>query len=503
MPVKIYKILIVDDDDEFRKQVGFGLRDIEPLHYLMESAADVPALWDKLNGKDAEYDLLLLDLALDKKRPDDVNVGLDLIPAIRQKRPDLPIVVVTNRPEPRSVVIAMQRGARDFLPKNEWDNELWDKKLSTIIEAQDREEKMQEEIKEIKAKTEWEHPPEFPLLGVSSQMENLRKMLKLLAEEPDVTVLITGESGVGKNVAARFLHHNSTARRKAPFEEIHITHFTDDTLARELFGSMKGSYTDASADFKGRLHQADKGVAFLDEIGDLGERSQAMLLQFLQSKTIRPLGGANDIKLNVQIVAATNKTLRKEIEEGRFRADLYQRLKMQPLEIAPLRERREDIWVLLKHFFDLEDAELRRLIDPATLRILTETYHWEGNVRELYHCVGQMKRTQRMRGLSTITPECLPEEILFPVIPNAVPSRQTIAPVTERKMNLEEENALNTLTHYERALRENSGRKSATAESLGTTSDLILYNLKQFYKKYPGILDGYPLILKHYKTVRD
>ncbi|MFN0037019.1 MAG: sigma-54-dependent transcriptional regulator [Saprospiraceae bacterium] len=506
MQVKNYKILIVDDDDDFRRQVGFGLRAIEPMHYIIETAADEPALWQHLNAKDADYDLILLDLALDKDRPDDVSVGLNLILPICQKRPDIPIVVITNRPEPKSVVTAMQRGAKDFLPKNEWDNELWDKKLGAIIKAQNLQEEnadIKQEIKEIKARTEYENPPGFPLLGVSPQMESLRRMLKMLAEEPDVTVLITGETGVGKNVAARFLHHNSTARRKAPFEEIHITHYTDEVLASQLFGAMKGSYTDAKTDIKGRLHLADMGVAFLDEIGDLGERSQAMLLQFLQSKTIRPLGGSKDIQLDVQIVAATNKDIRREIAEGRFRSDLYQRLKMQPIEIAPLRERREDIWVLLLHFFGMGEPDLRKLLEPAAARILTEEYNWEGNVRELYNAVGRMKREQRMRGLSAITPECLPEEILNPIAPNISTTRSATAAPADRKMSMDEENARNTLAHYERALKENNGRKAATAESLGTTGDLILHYLKQFKKKHPGILKDYPLILKHYKTVRD
>lgn len=500
MPVNNYKILIVDDDPGFRAQVAFGLRK----HYEFESAPDTTALWQKLNAANAAYDLILLDLALDETN--DVNVGLDLIKPIQQLRADIPIVVATNRPDYKSSVIAMKNGAKDFFAKNEWDSDLWDLKLRAVIEKQSLEKENADiklQIKEIKAQTEYENPPNFPLLGISPQMEHLRKTLKAVADTPNMTALITGETGVGKGVAARFLHHNSRTRRGGPFEEIHITHYGDEVLAGLLFGAMKGTYTDAKTDIKGRLHMADKGVVFLDEIGDLGERSQSMLLQFLNSKTIRPLGGAKDIPLDVQIVAATNKNLRQEIAEGRFRLDLFQRLKVQPIEIPPLRERREDIWVLLRHFFGIGDRELHNLIEPEVIRMLEE-YHWEGNVRELENTVQSMIIQQKIFELPKITPKCLPTEILNPVTTSVftVSPQSTVPANTNRKMSLDEENARNTLAHYERALKENNGRKASTAEALGTTSDLMLYNLKQFHKKYPGILDSFPLILKYYKTVR-
>jgi DNA-binding NtrC family response regulator len=493
MPVNNYKILIVDDDPSFRAQVAFGLRK----HYEFESAPDTTTLWQKLNAANADYDLILLDLALDASN--DVNVGLDLIKPIQQLRADIPIVVATNRPDYKSSVIAMKNGAKDFFAKNEWDSDLWDMKLRAVIEKQS----LEEEIKEIKARTEYENPPNYPLLGISPQMEHLRKTLKAVADMPKMTALITGETGVGKGVAARFLHHNSRTRRDGPFEEIHITHYGDDVLAGLLFGAKKGAYTDAKTDIKGRLHMADKGVVFLDEIGDLGERSQSMLLQFLNSKTIRPLGGDKDIPLDVQIVAATNKNLRQEIAEGRFRLDLFQRLKVQPIEIAPLRERREDIWVLLRHFFAMSDRELRNLLEPEVVRLL-EDYHWEGNVRELENTVQSMVLQQQVFELPRITPKCLPKEILKPASTSllVVEPRLAVSVNSDRKMSLDEENARNTLTHYERALKDNNGRKAPTAQALGTTGDLMLYNLKQFHKRYPGILDDFPTIIKYYKTVR-
>lgn len=478
------RVFLIDDDLSFHRQLKFEMQDFE-----IDGVASEARIFTRLY-EDRNFDLILLDLVLDPESND--RVGLELLPKILNAFPKIPIIVVTNDKKSRQE--ALRGGASDYLQKSDYDPESWAHRFATIIEN-----------RELKRRNEIDDPPESPFIGVSPQIKQIKKTLKTLADDSELTVLITGETGVGKGVAARFLHYNSSLRNMQPFEEIHISNIAPDLIPSELFGAKKGSFTGAVDDIKGRLHSADKGIVFLDEIGDLDLQNQVRLLQFLQNKTIRPIGTLKDIKLDVQIVAATNKNLREEVASGNFRADLYQRLKVFPIEIPPLRERREDIMPLMVYFFKLSESEVLNIIDAPVVNTLVNAYNWEGNTRELENAVKRMRTMQRVLELTKITAECLPEEIqgimnrrFVPVAPQE--KTESFVPKPS-DMTLEQLTAWNTLEAYEKALTENMGIKSRMAETLNTKPDLILYRLKTICSDFPGFIDCFPMIKKYYKTI--
>jgi DNA-binding NtrC family response regulator len=459
---KNYKVLIVDDDPAFHQEMRYAFR----RNYDIEGAIGVEQMYQKLDDI-TPIDLILLDLVLDDSTKE--KIGLDLIPILQEKVRGIPIIIVTNDKTVDTVVQAMRLGAKSFLPKDNFDYDAWDKLFLDIIEGSQlkRDNKvLKQQLEAIEAEYIYRNPPDFPLLGNSPQMEHIRRTLKTVANEPDLTVLITGETGVGKSIAARFLHYNSIDRRDKPFEEILISNIPESLLESTLFGARKGTFTGATENIKGRLHMADNGIVFLDEIGDLNLDNQLKLLQFLQTKKIRPVGSEKDIKLDVQIVAATNKNLREEVNKGHFREDLYQRLKVFPIEIPPLRERREDIIPLLVHFMELDRVgELDDKLTPRAKKILTEECNWVGNIRELENSVKFMRVQARVRGLDLINVECLPPEVRGNTEHKARQSNHVEQPHISTANNpnsvahlsVDEQNTWITLSAIEKALREKTG----------------------------------------------
>ena len=503
---KNYRILIVDDEPEFHQEIRYAFR----RNFAFEGAIGIQQLEKKLKEYN-NFDLVLLDLVLDNTEK---KIGLELLPYLREKLPNVPIIIVTKDEKTDTIVEAMKVGADDFLPKRDFKLEIWKEKFTKLIEISKQNKNLKQELKQAKAKLEYVNPKESPLIGSSPQIEHIRKTIKILADEPDLTVLITGETGVGKGVAARFLHFNSQTRSQDPFEEIHISNIPKSLMESTLFGARKGTFTGADKDIKGRLHMADKGIVFLDEIGDLDLENQRKLLQFLQTKTIRPIGSHQDIQLDILIVAATNKNLREEIAKGNFREDLYQRLKVYPIEIPPLRERREDIVDLLVHFMKLDSADHLDLeLAPDTKQILLEEYSWIGNVRELENTVRNMKLKQKVHGTSRITMECLPDEITNPQI--QVSGLVTLQSQTQPKelkvaknngkpagLNFKQENDWNTLAAIEKALIEKNGVKKDVASMLKMGSDDHLrYKIKKLYMKHHPWFEHFPKIQEKYQRI--
>lgn len=501
-----YKILIADDDREFHRQVRYAFRK----NYEFEGAETIPDLQEKLQ-KNVNYDLILLDLIFNNVTKE--KIGLEWITKIIASHPSLPIIVATNENDIEIVVEAMNRGAKSFLYKESYDNEKWNKTFQeTIRNAKLTQEnnQLKQTLTQVKEEYEYINPPNDPLIGSSAQMDHVRRSLKILSGKPDKPVLITGETGVGKGVAARFLHYNSLSRKKQPFEDIYISNIPKSLMESTLFGAKKGTFTGAVQDIKGRLHLADKGIVFLDEIGDLDSENQIKLLQFLQSKTIRPIGFNQDIKLDVHIIAATNKNLREEVKKGNFREDLYQRLKVFPVEIPPLRERREDILDLLLHFLQLRRKEdLNTLFDAQVQHIFLETYDWVGNIRELENTIESSKHQQEVLGTDKITFECLPEDIrtfqkhqiAFPSTDVPVSTMPTTLPVNnDSHFDLEEQKAWTTLDAIEKALLAKNGAKGDAAILLGyESSDHIRYRVNSIYKNSPHLLKQFPVICRKYK----
>lgn len=519
MPKKNYHILIIDDEIEWHQDMRLAFQQ----SHVFDGADNVEKLRIVLK-KRPPYDLILLDLVLDPQKPKERS-GLSLIPEIRQYYPETPIVVVTNDSKIDAIWEAGKRGAADFLYKGDFNPEEWNQKFDHVVDnslLKKRYHNLRKKVDEYKAEYEYINSTDNPLIGISDQMETIRRTLKTVANMPNLTVLITGETGVGKGAAARFLHANSNQRANKPFVEIHIANITPTLLESTLFGALKGTFTDAKEDKIGLLQAADKGIVFLDEIGYLPLEAQVKLLQFLQEKTIRPLGAHNEIKLDVQIVAATNKILREEVANGKFLKDLYQRLKMFPIEIPPLRERREDIMPLMEHFFKLPMSRIEEKFVPGILPLLVEEYDWEGNVRELRNAIEYMEVQQEVKSLDKITFDCLSEEIqefrkkskLHPNKPfyneltvsgNPIePHKETESPNANSIFSKEEQIAIIELSAIERELKEKNGVKKDVAKALGlSTSDLIKYRIDTYLGKFPQLSERFPEIRKRYPKLFD
>jgi len=387
-----YNILVVDDEPEFHTDLKMALG----RSFVFDKALDAAGMYKKLNSFD-NYDLILLDLALDGKDP---SIGLDLIPDLKKRSPDIPIIVVSMESKVDIVVEALKRGETDYLPKKELDFDLWYEKFNMTIEAKKRNKKPSPVIPE--------QPQSYPFIGESAQIKEIKSMLKKLSESPHVPVLITGETGVGKEVAAFYLHGESV-RRKAPFIAVNLSAILESMLDSELFGHKKGSFTDAEFDREGYFRQANGGVLLLDEIGDISAHIQIKLLRLLQTREFRPLGWDKDLPFDIHILAATHRNLPEAVKKEKFRADLYYRLNGAEVHIPPLRERREDIPLIIRHYLSQSEQDIS--IIPSAVMDIFLRYPWPGNIRELVNTIESMLIKRSIFNREKIGLDCLPKSI--------------------------------------------------------------------------------------------
>ncbi|MEM1215757.1 MAG: sigma-54 dependent transcriptional regulator [Bacteroidota bacterium] len=504
---KNYHILIVDDDPEFHQQVRYVFR----RQFEFSGAVEEQQLFHKLSAG-TPYDLLLLDLVFDHSED---KKGLDLIPELKRRFPNLPVIVVTADRSIDTVVEAMKRGAKNFLVKDDFDYDYWLEKFVTVIEdsrLKEENKALRDEVKRHRARGE----EEYPFIGTSPQIKEIKRVLKLVSEAPDITVLITGETGTGKEVAARYLHQHG-ARSDRPFQAVNLSAIQDTLLESTLFGHRKGAFTGAARDMEGYFSQANSGILMLDEIGDIDQNIQIKLLRFLETKLIRPVGSDNDIKLDVQVVTATHRNLAEAVAAGRFRADLYQRLKAMIVELPPLRARREDIPLLLRHYFAVDDLDsvLSAEVQDALLG-----YSWIGNIRELKNAVSHMELRARIQDKRIIDEYCLPTEIVqgatapstYPTTP-APPGTGVYAPAANptltpgptalpRTQSIDEEHALIDLERIEKLLIQKNRVKRDVAIAVGLeNTDNLRYRIKKHYDKHPHLFVNFPAISQSYRRI--
>jgi two-component system nitrogen regulation response regulator NtrX len=353
------KILIIDDEPGIRRTLASILEDEKYHVFTIEDAlAGLEIL-----GRE-HIDLVFLDVLLPKLG------GMEALERIRREWPEIEVVVISGHANVDMAVRAVKLGAFDFLEKP-----LSLDKVLTICRNVLNLQKLREENRVLKKNT----PPPDEIIGTSDGITRVKALIKQAAAS-DARILITGENGTGKEMAARAIHQGSSRMDRA-FVELNCAAIPDTLIESELFGHEKGAFTGAVANRKGRFEQADGGTLFLDEIGDMSLQAQSKVLRAIQEQRIERLGGEKTIDTDVRIVAATNKDLEAECAAGRFRQDLYFRLNVIPIRIPPLRERPEDVPLLLFHFLKtlgLEDAGF----DPEALEILA-SYEWPGNVREL------------------------------------------------------------------------------------------------------------------------
>lgn len=364
------RILIVDDSAGIRQSLG---------ELLDDQGFRVVAVGSGLEAREQlareSFEMAFLDLVL----PD--SDGLDLLEDVHRDYPALPVVVISGQANIDAAVKATRLGAYDFLEKPLSSSRL----LVTLQNALERT-RLSRRLEALTHQVErrWE------LIGDSTTMLRLKTDLRRAAAS-DSRILLMGENGTGKELAARLLHRHS-ARAKNPFVEVNCAAIPEELIESELFGHVKGSFTGASADRAGRFEQASTGTLFLDEVADMSLKTQAKVLRVLQEQRFERVGGSASIQVDVRVIAATNKNLQEEIKQARFREDLFFRLAVIPIEIPPLRERHDDIPLLIEYFLAHYARELgrkpKRLEAIAMARL--RDYAWPGNVRELRNLVERL-----------------------------------------------------------------------------------------------------------------
>lgn len=366
-------ILVVDDDAGIRTVVRQALQRAGHLVRTTDSAA---GLWKLI--EEGVGDVLVTDVLLP-----DAN-GLDMIPLVTARRPDLPVVVMSAQNTLSTAVRATEQGAFDYLPKPFDLNELT-RTVQSAFESKGAQNRSQNQAEEGE---------QLPMIGRSAAMQEVYRTLARVIPT-DLTVMVLGESGTGKELVARALH-DLGPRRTGPFVAINMAAIPRELIETELFGHERGAFTGAAVRSTGRFEQAQGGTLFLDEIGDMPMDAQTRLLRVLQSGEFMTVGGARALKADVRIVAATHKDLRRLIDAGMFREDLYYRLNVVPIRLPPLRGRREDIPELARHFLDRAASEglPRKTLDASAVAWLMEQ-GWPGNVRELENAMRRLAALAR------------------------------------------------------------------------------------------------------------
>lgn len=447
------KILVVDDDQ--------GMREFMEIMLTQEgydvTAADNPVKAINLCRKTA-FDLVITDLKMPKID------GIEFLKTIKDHRPETIVILITAYASGETAVNAMKEGAYDYVEKGGSIEEL--KKI--VRQALLKNGLVNEASAPKKEAAEVEF---FGMIGSSREMLKVFTTIKKVADTP-ANILILGESGTGKELVARAIHANSS-RAKMPFMAINSGGIPENLLESELFGYMKGSFTGAYADRAGLFELARGGTIFLDEIGELPPVLQVKLLRVVQEKTFRRIGGGEDIKVDVRIISATHQNLKERVKKGEFREDLYFRLNVIPIHMPPLRERREDIPLLTKHFIEKYAREFGkevRMISSYAMELLMQ-YPFPGNIRELENII---ERGVAMESSNIILPENL---VLSDQAEEDGKEPDLDIPDAGLDLNVQLEKFERKI--IEKALQKTKGSKTKAAELLGVTFDSLRYRIEK------------------------
>ena len=366
------KILIIEDEASIRRVLTKIISE-ESDTYQVEEAEDGLHGIEKI--KDNDYDLVLCDIKMPKMD------GVEVLEKAKKIKPEIPFVMISGHGDLDTAVNTMRQGAFDYISKPPDLNRL----LNTVRNALDRKVLVVEN-KRLKKKVS----KNYEMIGESDAITHIKEMIEKVAAT-DARVLITGPNGTGKELVAHWLHEKSD-RSSSPLIEVNCAAIPSELIESELFGHVKGSFTGANKDRAGKFEAANNGTIFLDEIGDMSLSAQAKVLRALQENKIQRVGSDRDIKVNVRIVAATNKDLKKEIKEGRFREDLYHRLAVILIKVPALNDRRNDIPLLIHHFSQKiasQQGVAKKEFSSEAIALLQE-YDWTGNIRELRNVVERL-----------------------------------------------------------------------------------------------------------------
>jgi DNA-binding NtrC family response regulator len=451
--MKKKKILIVDDEHLIRWSFS---KKLESWGYFPETAS---------NGKEAitlmnnfNPDLVLLDLNLP-----DIN-GIQLLKEIKSLNASIPVIIITAYGTIEQAVKAIREGAYDFITKPvNYEN------LQNTIKNALEIQTLKEEITFYKEREKKESSLE-KIVGESKALKDAMELALKGAKSEVSVILLLGESGTGKELFARYIHYNSS-RANGPFVAINCSAIPENLLESELFGHERGAFTDAKTQKKGLFEIADGGTIFLDEIGEMPLSLQSKILRVFEESSFRRIGGVQDIKVDVRIISASNQNLEIACDEGRFRWDLYYRLNVFPIYLPPLRERKEDILPLTKHFIEIYNLKFRKNIKGVTKEAeeLLLKYNWYGNVRELRNVI---ERAMILENSDFLTPA----NLYLPVLKSSLSKSEVISKLLESGLKLEDmEKAM-----IEEALRKCNGNQRKAAEILGIGRDALRYKIKKF-----------------------
>ncbi|MGQ9645234.1 MAG: sigma-54-dependent transcriptional regulator [Thermodesulfobacteriota bacterium] len=448
------RVLIVDDEENFRHMLSVILK---KEGYDVEAASNGEEALEKLTL--SPYDQVLCDIRMPKMD------GLDFLNEARKAGVDSTIIMMSAYGTVDIAIEAIKLGAYDYISKPFKPDEI----ILTLKKAEERERLRRENErlrKEVKKEYSFEN-----IISKNRQMQKIFEVITKVAQYKS-TILITGESGTGKELVARALHYNSD-RAQSPFVAVNCGAIPENLLESELFGHAKGAFTDAIRTKKGLFEEADGGTLFLDEIGELPPQLQVKLLRVLQEGEIRRIGESKPIQVDVRIVAATVKDLVKEVNEGRFRDDLFYRLNVLPIHIPPLRERKEDIPLLTAHFIKKYGEAMGKDvvgIDSKALEALMN-YKWYGNVRELENTI---ERAIVLADRENIEIENLPLEI------QNFQEEVSLEPLAEEEYSIKKSSRFLEMNLIKKALKKTKGNHTHAAKLLEISHRALLYKIKEY-----------------------
>ncbi len=448
-------MLLVDDE----RLIRWSLRQrLEPEGYrILEAATGAEAMRLVEDG----VDLVLLDNRL----PD--GEGVDLLPKMRRINPDIVVIMLTGHSSVEHAVLAIKAGAWHYARKPLDLDE-----VALLVQKGLETTQLRSQVKNLRAAASQPFGPDS-VIGESTAIKAARVMLQKIARTPATTILLGGESGTGKDLAAKVIHYSSE-RAEKPFMNITCSALQETLLESELFGHEKGAFTDAKTQKKGLLEMADGGTVFLDEIGEMSLSLQSKMLRFLEEKSFKRVGSSRDIRVDVRVIAATNRDLEAEVQSGRFREDLYYRLRVLPVVLPPLRQRTGDIPILADYFcvrFAKEFHKNVRGIDDEARHML-EAHRWPGNVRELKNAVERAVLLADGDKLTT-------DDFLMVAPPNPSKERLLALPATGLDLDSLERDLV------EQAIERTRGNQTHAAQLLGLSRDQMRYRLEKL-----GIVAG-------------
>ena len=462
MPEPLERILVVDDEENM---VHFLTKLLRAEGFEVEGVRTGEAALDRLRA--GPFELVLTDLKL----PD--TDGIEILKAVRELHPETVVVLITAYGTIESAIEAMRAGAYDYVTKPFRASEI----LQVVEKALERVH-LRREVSQLRQVVE-ERFGFASLVGKSAKMQEVYTQIEKVAAARG-TVLIQGESGTGKELVAKAIHFNSP-RKSGPFVVIDCGAIPEALQESELFGHERGAFTGAIATKKGLFEEAHGGTLFLDEVAELAPGLQAKLLRALQDGEIRRVGGTKTLHVDARVIAATNRDLAAEMREGAFREDLFYRLNVFPIFLPPLRERREDLPLLVDHFLDRlaqEGGKPPKRLSPEALRAMM-AYPWPGNVRELEHA---LERAALLSEGETITDHDLPPEILAPKDELTVILPDSAAGFKETVARLIRDAEVRLIL---RALAQSGGNRTEAARLLGISRRALLYKLNEYNLRRP------------------